>query len=212
MIDPELLIAFAWVTTLTSIVPGPAMLFVMGQSVWRGSGAGWSALLGLQLGYIVWWIAAALGLGTLASAYPTGFRLLALAGILYLAWLGLVAIRHSFHAGEDEATRPARQPSGRAFRDGIVVAVGNPKTLIYFIAVIPPFVDPGRPVGWQIAILALVAMVFDLIVGWLYIVAGKSLARTMERASTRRWIDRAIGLGFILIAVAIAIDFYGTQL
>ncbi|NNC52194.1 MAG: hypothetical protein HKO08_04050, partial [Erythrobacter sp.] len=77
---------------------------------------------------------------------------------------------------------------------------------------IPPFVDPAGSIGWQIAILAAVALVIDLLIGWLYIAAGKQMARAMERAATRRWIDRGIGIVFILIALFIAIDLYGTQL
>ncbi|MBX7540375.1 LysE family translocator [Qipengyuania sphaerica] len=212
MFDPERLLAFALVTATTSIVPGPSMMFVMGQAIWRGARSGWAALLGMQIGYIVWWVAAALGLGTLAKAYPLAFRLLAIAGVLYLAWLGVKAIRHSFHAGEDENAAPARKPSSNAFRDGIAVAIGNPKSLVYMVAIIPPFVDPGRPVGWQIVVLAVIALVADLLIGWLYIATGKRLAKAMERAATRRWIDRGIGIVFILIALLIAVDLYGTQL
>ena len=212
MFDPERLIAFVWVTALTSIVPGPSMMFVMGQAIWRGPRAGWAALLGMQIGYIVWWLAAALGLVTLASAYPITFKALAVAGVLYLAWLGLQAIRHSFHAGEDEAGAPRRKLSTNAFRDGIAVAIGNPKSLIYVVAIIPPFVDPDRSIGGQIALLAIIALVIDLLIGWLYIGTGKQMACAMERAATRRWIDRCIGIVFILIAISIAVDLYGTQL
>lgn len=212
MFDPERLLAFALITATTSIVPGPSMMFVMGQAIWRGARSGWAALLGMQVGYILWWLAAALGLGTLAKAYPLAFRLLAIVGVLYLAWLGAKAIRHSFHAGEDDAAAPTRKPSAHAFRDGIAVAIGNPKSLVYMVAIIPPFVDPDLPVGWQIVTLAVIALVLDLLVGWAYIGAGKRLATAMERAATRRWIDRGIGTVFILIAIAIAVDLYGTQL
>ena len=212
MFDPERLIAFAWVTALTSIVPGPSMMFVMGQAIWRGPRAGWAALMGMQIGYIVWWIAAALGLGTLANAYPLAFRLLAVAGIVYLAWIGVKAIHHSFHTGEGDPAAPAKEPSRHAFRDGIAVAIGNPKSLIYMVAIIPPFVDPEGSKGWQITVLALIALVLDLLIGWLYIGAGKQLARMMERSATRRWIDRGIGIVFILIAALIGVDLYGKQL
>ena len=206
----ETLLAFLLVTATTSIVPGPSMIFVMSQAIWRGPRSGWAALMGMQIGYFVWWAFAALGLGALAAAYPLAFRLLAIAGVLYLAWLGLKAIRHSFHAGED-GVEPVRQVSGHAFRDGIAVAIGNPKSLVYMVAIIPPFVDPAKSVPLQIVVLALVALVADLVIGWLYIAAGKRLARFMERAATRVWIDRGIGIVFILIAGLILVDLMGTQ-
>ena len=202
MIDAEKLAAFALVTATTSLVPGQSMLFVMGQAIWRGARSGWAALLGMQIGYIAWWLLAALGLGTLARAYPLAFHLLALAGIAYLAWLGVAAIRHSFHPLDDPA-RPTREPSRHAFRDGIFVAIGNPKSLIYMVAIIPPFVDASAPVGWQILVLAGVALMIDLVVGALYIGAGQSLARTMQRTAARRWIDRVIGVLFLMIAVLV---------
>ena len=202
MIDAEKLLAFTLVTATTSLVPGQSMLFVLGQTIWRGARSGWAALLGMQIGYIMWWMLAAFGLGTLSATYPLAFRVLTFGGIAYLAWLGLRAIRHSFHAGE-EALEPVRQPSRHAFRDGIFIAIGNPKSLIYMVAIIPPFVDQQSPVGPQIVILAALALAADLPIGALYIGAGQRLARFMERAGPRRWIDRAIGSVFLLISALI---------
>ena len=200
MFDAEKLAAFALVTATTSLVPGQSMLFVMSQAIWRGARSGWAALLGMQLGYLAWWLLAAFGLGTLAAAYPLAFRLLAFAGIGYLAWLGIQAIRHSFRVEGEEAATPAGTPSRRAFRDGVFVAIGNPKSLIYMIAIIPPFVDPAMAIAPQIATLALLALVLDLLVGALYIAAGQRVALMMQKAANRRWIDRATGIAFLLIA------------
>ena len=206
MIDAEKLVAFALVTATTSLVPGQSMMFVMGQAIWRGARSGWGALLGMQIGYIVWWILAALGLGTLANAYPLAFRILAFAGIAYLAWLGVQAILHSFHPEQDRA-QPKGRVSRHAFRDGIFIAIGNPKSLIYMLAIIPPFIDPAVSIAPQVAILAVLALIIDLPIGALYIVAGQRLAHLMERAATRRWIDRAIGTLFLLIAALVLAEY-----
>ena len=206
MIDAEKLAAFALVTATTSLVPGQSMMFVMGQAIWRGARSGWAALLGMQIGYIVWWILAALGLGTLANAYPLAFRILAFAGIAYLAWLGVQAILHSFHPEQDRA-KPQGRVSQHAFRDGIFIAIGNPKSLIYMLAIIPPFINPEASIAPQVAILAALALIIDLPIGALYIVAGQRLARLMERAATRRWIDRAIGTLFLLIAALVLAEY-----
>ncbi len=206
MIDAEKLVAFALVTATTSLLPGQSMMFVMGQAIWRGTRSGWAALLGMQIGYIVWWILAALGLGTLANAYPLAFRILAFAGIAYLAWLGVQAILHSFHPEQDRA-KPQGRVSQHAFRDGIFIAIGNPKSLIYMLAIIPPFINPEASIAPQVAILAALALIIDLPIGALYIVAGQRLARLMERAATRRWIDRAIGTLFLLIAALVLAEY-----
>src|SRR5690349_23347890 len=89
VISSEKLAAFALMSAATSLVPGPSMLFILGEAAWRGGRRGAWALAGVQFGYIWWWFLAALGLGALALAFPMAFRVLALAGVLYLAWLGL---------------------------------------------------------------------------------------------------------------------------
>jgi threonine/homoserine/homoserine lactone efflux protein len=199
LIDLELLAAFALVTGTTSLVPGPSMLFVLSQSIRRGARSGAAALAGLQLGYIVWWLLAALGLGTLAAAFPLAFRMLAIGGALYLAWLGAQALRHAGRTPEDGA-EPAREPTRHAFRDGILVAIGNPKSLIYIVALLPPFVDARVPVVPQLIVLALLAMAIDIVLGAAYIAAGNRLAAAMERPATRRRLDIVVGTVFILIA------------
>jgi threonine/homoserine/homoserine lactone efflux protein len=207
MIDPERLAAFVLVTGTTSLVPGPSMLFVLSQSIWRGARSGVAALAGLQLGYVVWWLLAALGLGTLAAAFPLAFRALAVAGALYLAWLGVQALRHAGRAPED-GVKAARQPTAHAFRDGIFVAIGNPKSLIYIVALLPPFVDARVQVAPQLLVLALVAMAIDVALGLIYIAAGSRLAAAMERPATRRRLDLVVGALFILIALGILAELY----
>ncbi|WP_235911277.1 LysE family translocator [Croceibacterium soli] len=206
--DAEKVAAFALVTGLSSLVPGPSMLFVLSQSIWRGARSGTAALIGVQLGYIVWWLLAAAGLGTLAAAFPLAFRLLAVGGALYLAWLGVQALRHT-GAAADEGVEPARGSSRHAFRDGIFVAIGNPKSLVYIVALLPPFVDTRSPVVPQLVVLAIVAMVIDVALGLLYIGAGSRIAKAMERPSTRLWLDRGVGLTFIAIALAILAELFG---
>ena len=125
MVDPEKLAAFVVVTGMTSLVPGPSMLFVLSQSAWRGASSGAAALTGLQMGYLIWWVLAGLGLGTLAAAFPLAFRLLAVGGALYLAWLGAQALRNAGHTS-GEALQTVPPPVRHALRDGIVVALSNP--------------------------------------------------------------------------------------
>ncbi len=202
MIDAERLAAFALVTGMTSLVPGPSMLFVLSQSAWGGARSGMAALAGLQLGYVLWWLLAALGLGTLAQAFPLAFRTLAVAGALYLAWLGLQALRQA----ATKSTNPvesARKPTSHALRVGVLVALSNPKSLIYIVAILPPFVDSSRSVPPQLLVLAMVAMLIDGAIGSGYILAGSRIAAVMERPKTRRRLELAVGTIFILIAMTL---------
>jgi threonine/homoserine/homoserine lactone efflux protein len=204
MIAPEKLAAFALMSAAASLVPGPSMLFIMGQAIWRSGRSGAAALAGVQLGYVWWWFLAAVGLGTLATAYPIALHVLAFGGACYLAWLGFSALRGSGARGEEQPR--ARKPSSNAFRDGIFVAMSNPKSLVYIVALLPPFVDTGSPVAPQLVLLALIAMAIDVMIGTIYILAGSGLARAMTGGATRAWVDRGVGAIFLLIATAILID------
>lgn len=100
---------------------------------------------------------------------------------------------------------PAGQSRG-AFRDGILVALSNPKSLIYIVALLPPFVDARQPIGPQLAVLAAMAIAIDLAVGAIYIAAGSRLAATLTHTAIRKRFDRAIGILFVLIAAGILGD------
>lgn len=203
MIDPAKLAAFALVTALVSLVPGPQMVFVMTQAAWRGPRAGAAALAGLQLGNATWFVMAGLGLGTLALAWPSAFTILTAAGALYLAWLGAQALKYSGSAAAGEAPRRA---AGHALRDSLAVALSNPKSLVYVLALLPPFVDPALPVAPQLALLAAIAITFDFSIGLIYVAAGGGLSAFMSRPAVRLWLERGIGSIFLVLAAAILAD------
>ena len=202
MIAPEKLAAFALVTGLISLTPGPSMLFVLGQSVWRDARSAVLALAGVQVGYMLWYVLAALGLGTVAARVPIAFTGLAVCGAFYLAWLGVQALRHAGEGGADSQA-PKRKRSAHPLRDGIVVAIGNPKSLIYIVALLPPFVDAHSAIVPQLVLLAAIAISLDVSFGLVYIGAGSRLARAMSRPQTRHWLDSGVGLVFIAIAIGI---------
>jgi threonine/homoserine/homoserine lactone efflux protein len=132
---------------------------------------------------------------------------LAIGGALYLAWLGTQALRHAGRTLED-GHKAARKPTHYAFRDGIFVAIGNPKSLVYIVALLPPFVDAQDPVWPQLLVLGILAIAIDIFLGTIYILAGSRLAAFMERPATRRRLDLAVGTIFILIALGILIELF----
>jgi threonine/homoserine/homoserine lactone efflux protein len=176
-------------------------VFVLAHSAWRGRNSAGLALLGLQLGYAVWWVLAGFGLGALMAAAPWAYRAIALAGAGYLAWLGIAAWRHAGAASGQGALGAA---SAHPLRDGIVVALGNPKALIYMVAVIPPFIDAAQPLGAQLLALAVIAGVIDVMVAAVYIAAGDRIAARLARPHWRAGMDRAVGAIFLVLALGAA--------
>ena len=203
MIDPAKLVAFAVITGVVSLMPGPQMVFVMTQAAWRGPRAGAAALAGLQLGNATWFVMAGLGLGTLALAWPGAFTVLTAAGALYLAWLGMQAW---LHAGAQPSQEAPRRATGYALRDSLAIALSNPKSLVYVLALLPQFVDPRQPVAPQLALLASIAIALDLTVGTIYVAAGGGLSAAMAKPTVRLWFERAIGTIFLVLAAAIFVE------
>jgi threonine/homoserine/homoserine lactone efflux protein len=200
--DPGKLATFAIVTALTSITPGPNMMFIMTQSVWRGSRSAMIALAGLQAGNLTWFAMAGLGLGTLLHTAPLAFAALTMAGGLYLGWLGVMALRHAAFPPQ-QAPAAASRPAGQAMRSGFAVALGNPKSIVYVTALLPPFVDTGVAIAPQLALLAAIALSIDVAVSLAYILAGKRLSAAMARPAVRRRLDLGVGTVFVLIALFI---------
>lgn len=205
MIDPAKLAAFAVVTGMVSLMPGPQMVFVMTQAAWRGPKAGAAALAGLQLGNATWFVLAGLGLGTLAAASPAAFTALTVAGALYLAWLGVQALRHANGSYEDDEL-PPRRATTHALRDTLMVSLSNPKSLVYVLALLPPFVDARLPVAPQLALLAAIAITLDVAVGCVYVLAGGGLSAAMRRPAVRLWLERSVGTIFVVLAALILFD------
>jgi threonine/homoserine/homoserine lactone efflux protein len=140
--DPGTLAVFAAAAVALLVIPGPAVLYIVSQSIEHGRTAGLVSMLGIQVGGLVHVAAAALGLSALLLQSATAFNIVKYAGAAYLIFLGLRKLlrRERF---ETTGERPPRRLD-RLFAQGIVVNVLNPKTALFFFAFLPQFVDVGR--------------------------------------------------------------------
>lgn len=152
MISPEHFLAFALASVALIVIPGPSVLFTISRSIAYGRRAGMLSLLGNALGIMPAILAVAFGVGAVVAASVVAFTVLKLAGAVYLVWLGVQAIRHRHaHSG---TTAGAPASSWTLLRQGFVVGLTNPKTVAFFVAVLPQFVDPAAgPVWAQLLIL-----------------------------------------------------------
>ena len=202
-VDPARFTAYLSVTAVMVVTPGPANLFAVAVGARRGRAAVLAAVAGMNLGSLVWFAAAGLGLGALALAFPLAFRALAWIGAAYLAWLGLQAIWSARRA--HAAPAPATTAAGRStLVDGLVVQLANPKALLFTTAVLPPFIDMARPVAPQILLLAAAGMAGDVAVMTAYGFGGAALARRLSEPAFRRGFDAFTGLLLITAAGMVA--------
>lgn len=204
LISAPTLLAFVGLALAISIAPGPNVLFVTTQAVWRGPKAGLFAAAGIETANSIYVLCSAAGLAGLIAASGAAFEIIKWGGAAYLIWLGVQAIRCSFNpSAPSPATLGAA--SARAYRDGLIVGGGNPKTILFYLALFPQFIDPAHTIWLQSLILGALGVCLDFVVQCLYIAIGGALARALSRGSVKRWFERGIGGAFMGLAVAAAL-------
>jgi threonine/homoserine/homoserine lactone efflux protein len=150
----ELFVAFLLITTVLVITPGPIVTLVIATGAREGTRAALTTVIGTTLGNALLLTAIAFGLSWVIRNAAVLFDVLRWAGAAYLIWLGVQAWRH---AGERS---PAPAPGRHVhFWRGFAVALSNPKTIAFFTAFLPQFVDPGLPVERQLAVMCAVSVV-----------------------------------------------------
>lgn len=207
-VDPHLYAAFLGVMAVMAITPGPANLFAVATGMEKGRASALIGVVGMNAATLVWFGAAALGLGALVAAFPQVFRLIAVLGALYVAWLGIKALRGAFAtAAEPDHIEVRRGRS--ALIDGFTVQIANPKAILFFTAVLPPFLDMNRPVAPQLALFALATIGMDLLSMSAYGLGGAALADRMNQPRFKRGFGIFVGSLLILAALLIVTRLHG---
>lgn len=198
-VDPLVLLAFVPAALALNLTPGADMMFCLGQGLRNGPRAAMAANLGIGIGGFVHIIIAGLGLGAALAAAPWAFDVIRWAGVAYLLWLAVGALR----AGPVTA-----QPTtNHAFRDAMIVNLTNPKVILFVLAFIPQFVDPqGAPVLVQFLIFGAVMFVGGLLInGAVGVFAGsfgQHLARSPRVARILGYISAGV---FATLALRLAL-------
>ncbi|WP_405800998.1 LysE family translocator [Streptomyces sp. NBC_01506] len=161
MLTTDRLLAFAAMSFLLIVIPGPSVLFVVGRALAQGRRAALTTVAGNTLGAYVLVVGVALGVGAVVERSVVAFTALKLVGAAYLIHLGIKAIRQrgSLHASFT-GDGPARSDL-RTLWEGFAVGVANPKTIVFFAAVLPQFVDPAQ--GHVTLQMLLLGLVFNVI-------------------------------------------------
>ena len=154
MPDSSTLLVFGAAALALIVVPGPAVLYIVAQSIDRGRLAGFVSALGVAVGGLVHVTAAAIGLSSLLVSSATAFNVVKYAGAGYLIGLGLWTLLR--RPDEPAVEIPKERKLRRRFGQGVVVNVLNPKTALFFFAFLPQFVDPEKgSAALQIGVLGL---------------------------------------------------------
>lgn len=204
MSDSLLVFAAAAVVTVAS--PGPTSLLALNNGARWGLAAATPGIAGAVLSDLVLIAAVALGLGALVAASPWALELLRWCGAGYLAWLGMQMLRASsrFHRSADGDRASAPEAGRRVFLRSFTVAVSNPKGYLFFLALLPAFMDPAQSALPQYSLLAITFAAIDAVVLLAYAGAGAWGVARLTRAGRSPWLDRASGIALLCMAAGLA--------
>jgi homoserine/homoserine lactone efflux protein len=202
----HLLLLYALTDLVACLTPGPAVLTVAGHALAGSRRGAAGAIVGINAGNLLWFALAGAGLSALVTALPALFAILRWIGIAYLLWIGIQAWRH---ADAPMAVRAARRPAGfrRGLMSAVAVQLSNPKALLFFTVILPPFLNPAAPMTPQIVSLASIGVAIEAVVLAGYAAFAWRLGRLVGDRATNRMVNRASGT--LLIAAALGVAMTG---
>jgi threonine/homoserine/homoserine lactone efflux protein len=196
---------------LLNLTPGQDTMFIIGKSLTGGRRAGAAAALGISVGSVCHTLAAALGLSAILKASALAFTIVKLVGAAYLLYLGVKLILSKQAqplpgAGATVNAAAARAHSRSAFVQGIVTNILNPKVALFFLALLPQFIDPGSP-SKTLAFLALGGTFITTGLLWCLVLAFAAAGLQsffQKNPNMRTLIDRAVGTLFLAMSARLA--------
>jgi threonine/homoserine/homoserine lactone efflux protein len=195
------LAAFLLASLILAVTPGPGVFYIVARSLAQGPRSGLASVAGVALGNFGNAIGAAVGLAAVFTVSSIAFSVVKYAGAVYLLYLGAVTWR----APRFDANRAGIVPGSlkRVFRDGVMVALLNPKTTIFFAAFLPPFLRADASPMAQSVLLGTIFVAVAAVSDSAYAIAASSVAPALTRASKLRAVGRHllcatfIGLGIL---------------
>ncbi|TQS40107.1 LysE family translocator [Cryptosporangium phraense] len=211
MVSTEHLVAFAAMSFLLIVVPGPSVLFVIGRALSQGQRAALVTVAGNTLGCYVLIAAVAFGVGSIVERSVVVFTILKLAGAAYLVYLGIKAWRGRRSLPATFAGTAAPRGLLRTFGEGFTVGVSNPKTIVFFAAVLPQFVDRSTGhVAVQMLILGLVFIAIALASDGAWGLAASAARDWFARSPQRLALIGGVG-GLTMIGLGVGVAATGRK-
>lgn len=200
-----------WTTFLTAAVllnlsPGPDIAFILGKTARGGRPDGFAAMFGVWTGAFGHVLMAALGLSAILVTSAIAFSVVKWAGAAYLIWLGIRALRSDGGRFVSEGMAKAKS-FGAIYRQGILIALLNPKVAIFFLAFLPQFVVEGAgPISGQLFLHGTLIIVVAAFIEPPLVIAGARLVSGLqENRKFGLWLDRTLGAMFVALGVKLVL-------
>jgi threonine/homoserine/homoserine lactone efflux protein len=205
------LLTFALLSFALILVPGPNVLFVISRSLMLGRAAGVATAAGGQIGIYVQVAAVAFGVGALVERSVAVFTVIKLAGAGYLVYLGIQGIRNRRRLGAALESEAQRKTVRRIVYDGILVGVSNPKAIIFFLAVLPQFVDrPAGHIPEQMLLLGSIFLAIAVLCDSSWALAAGAARSWLARSPRRLELIGGTG-GLVMIGIGASLALTGRK-
>lgn len=208
MTDLNYWVVFFSAVLALNLSPGPDLLYIVSRTVAQGRKVGLASAAGLWVGATVHAVAVALGLSALLVASAKLFLLVKYVGAAYLVYLGIQALRSKGTKYAPVQDKGATTTPARAFRQGILVDLLNPKVAIFFMAFLPQFVRPnhGHP-SLQLLVLGVLVILVAIPVETSCVLAASRTTDFLRRnPRTSVWLERMLGTVLVALGVRLAIS------
>ena len=192
----ETFIPFVLATALILIIPGPTIILVVSQAVTHGRRSVVPLVAGVLMGDLTAMTLSLLGLGALLSTSATLFSVFKWIGALYLLYLGIKLWRLNPQDSQ-EKQKAAPTSSGSLFKSSFIVTALNPKSIAFFVAFLPQFIDPVKPALAQFPLLGGTFLLLATLNAALYAVFAGQLREHMRKGKIRKWFNRCGGTALI---------------
>ena len=204
-------LAFLGVSAIVIMTPGPDTAVTVRNTLLGGRFAGILTALGISTGQAIWALATSFGVVALLVASEVLFQAVKYAGAAYLVWLGVNALIAAWRGTGDEPVagaqvRAARLRPGRAFLQGLISDLGNPKMAVFFASLLPQFATPGEGLFAALMSLGLVfsLMTFVWLVAYAFVIA--KAGEVLRRPVIRRWLEAVTGTLLVALGLRIATE------
>ncbi len=201
--DSATLIAFFTTSMILNITPGPAVLRTIGDSMQHGTGRAHGTIFGILGANAMYCTLAVLGLGAVILAVPEVFMTIKWVGVAYLIWIAFGAFKSAWH-GQPGAVAPLSTGTSRLFVRSFLLQSANPKSSLFFCAMLPVFAGEAEGAPLRIAILGALAILSEYPVLLGYALLGSRALKFARTPMARRVIDACAGFALIGAAGMVA--------
>jgi threonine/homoserine/homoserine lactone efflux protein len=191
-------LAYAFTVFVVVLIPGPVVMMIVSYGLSRGREAALRTVAGVTLGDFTAMTLSLSGLGAVLAASATLFTILKVAGALYLVWLGIGLLRSKPTMDAEQLNSSSRS----IFWTAYWVTALNPKSITFFVAFLPQFIDPARPVLPQLIIMEVVFLVLGTLNALAYALIASQARRAVSTPSVLAWVNRTGGAILVMAGLA----------